>query len=209
MDLDSPDLLKPLEHIAPLYSYSQVLTEPVSLPELPCRFNKAAAYCPHDDSSGTTTNSHRSLVFAMLILERIDSSNSTTEFIEARKEGGAISPALLQPIPLKLTGNPACLHTFHSNNTLASLPRESKRALGRRAAPLYKSKRAMLSVFIPALISQRHSSTKQMLYVGSAPQTLTLFSQALPSSHGLFLENLVDLYTLGIPAVKGHTLQSP
>ena len=33
-------------------SYSQVLTEPVSLPGLPCRFNKT--FCPQDDSSGPT-----------------------------------------------------------------------------------------------------------------------------------------------------------
>ena len=51
--LDSPDPLKPLatgwentERITSLYSYSQVLTESVNLPGLPCRFNKAAAYRP-------------------------------------------------------------------------------------------------------------------------------------------------------------------
>ena len=47
----------------------------------------------------------------MLILERIVSTNSPTKFIEAMKEGRAISPALLHPRPLKLTGNPACFHT--------------------------------------------------------------------------------------------------
>ena len=31
------------ERISSLYSYSQVLTEPVNFPGLPCRFNKAAA----------------------------------------------------------------------------------------------------------------------------------------------------------------------
>ena len=33
------------ELIASLNSYNQVLTEPVCLPGLHCRFNKAAAYC--------------------------------------------------------------------------------------------------------------------------------------------------------------------
>ena len=52
VDLDSPYPLKPLptgwentERIASLYSYSQVLTEPVNLHGLPCSFNKVAAYC--------------------------------------------------------------------------------------------------------------------------------------------------------------------
>ena len=50
VDLDSPDPLNPLptgwentERIASLYSYSHVLTEPVNLPGLWCRFNKAGA----------------------------------------------------------------------------------------------------------------------------------------------------------------------
>ena len=66
LDLNSQYPLKPLpsgwentERIASLYSYSQVLTEPVSLPGLPCIFNKAAAYCPQDDSSRPTMHSHR------------------------------------------------------------------------------------------------------------------------------------------------------
>ena len=66
VELCSPDPLKPLptgwentERIASLNSNSQVLTEPVSLPGLPCRFNKATAYCPYDYSSGLTIYSHR------------------------------------------------------------------------------------------------------------------------------------------------------
>ena len=66
VDLDSPDPLKPLptgwentERIASLYSYCQILTESNNLPGLPCRFNKAAAYRPQDDSSGLTIHSHR------------------------------------------------------------------------------------------------------------------------------------------------------
>ena len=57
VELGSPDSLKPLptgwentERIASLNSNSQVLTEPVSLPELPCRLDEAAAYCPYDYS---------------------------------------------------------------------------------------------------------------------------------------------------------------
>ena len=46
-----------------------------------------------------STASASSLVSAMLILERIVSTYSPTEFIEARKEGSAISSALLQPRP--------------------------------------------------------------------------------------------------------------
>ena len=72
-----------------------------------------------------------SLVSAMLILERIVSTNSPTEFMEARKECSAISSALLQPRPPKFTGNPACLHTSPSNDTLVTLPREPKRALSK------------------------------------------------------------------------------
>ena len=56
------DPLKPLptgwentERIASLYSYNQVLKERVSLPGVPCRFNKTAAYCPQDDSSWPTS----------------------------------------------------------------------------------------------------------------------------------------------------------
>ena len=52
VELCSPDPLKPLptgwqntERIASLNSNSQVLTEPVSLPGVPCRLDKAAAYC--------------------------------------------------------------------------------------------------------------------------------------------------------------------
>ena len=71
-----------------------------------------------------STASASSLVSAMLILERIVSTNSPTEFIEARKEGSAISSALLQPRQTKFSGNPACLHTSPSNGTLATLPRE-------------------------------------------------------------------------------------
>ena len=63
---DSPDPLKPLptgwentEGIASLNGYSQVLTEPVSLPGLPCSLDKAAAYRPQDYSSGLTIHSHR------------------------------------------------------------------------------------------------------------------------------------------------------
>ena len=74
-----------------------------------------------------STASASSLVSAMLILERIVSTNSPTEFTEAMKEGRAISPALLHLRPPKLTGNPACLHTSPSNDTLATLPRESKK----------------------------------------------------------------------------------
>ena len=44
------------------------------------------------------------------------------------KEGSAISNALLQLRPPKLTGNQACLHRSPSNNTLATLPRESIRS---------------------------------------------------------------------------------
>ena len=50
VELDSTDPLKPLpadwentERISSLNSYSQVLTEPVSLPDFPCRFNDAAS----------------------------------------------------------------------------------------------------------------------------------------------------------------------
>ena len=49
----------------------------------------------------------------------------------------------------------------------------------------------MLSEQIAALASQRYSSTKQMLDVGSAPPTLTPFSQTLPSPQRLFPEALV------------------
>ena len=66
VDIDSPDPLKPhptgrenTERIALLHSNTQVLTEPVRLPGLPCRFNKAAAYCPQDDFCGPTIDSHR------------------------------------------------------------------------------------------------------------------------------------------------------
>ena len=65
VELDSSDPLKPLhtgwennERIASLNSNSQVLTEPVSLPGVPCRLDKAAAYCPYDYSSGLTIYSH-------------------------------------------------------------------------------------------------------------------------------------------------------
>ena len=47
------------ERIASLNSNSQVLTEPVSLPGLPCRLDKAVAYRSQDDSSGPTIHSHR------------------------------------------------------------------------------------------------------------------------------------------------------
>ena len=123
------------------------------------------------------------------------------------KEGRAISPALLHPRPPKLTGNPACLHTSPSNVTLATLPRESKEPCRRRSTSLHTSKRVMISVHIAALVSQRHSSTKQMPDVGSAPSTLMSSYQALPFSHGLFLECLV--YPPGLLAVKGHTLPPP
>ena len=74
----------------------------------------------------------------MLILERIVSSYSPTEFIEAGKEGRAISP-VLQPRPPELTSNPACLHTSPSNDKLANLPKESKRALSKmRNSSLHK-----------------------------------------------------------------------
>ena len=132
--------------------------------------------CTTIDPIQDSTASASSLVSAMLILERIISTNSPKEFIEARKEGRAISPALLQPRPLKFTGNPTYLHTFPSNTTL---PRESKRVV--EDAQLL-STQAILSVRIAALVSQRHSSTKQMIDVGSAPPTLTSFSQELPSS---------------------------
>ena len=68
-------------------------------------------------------------MYAMLVLQRIVSTNAPSEFIEARKEGRAISPAFLQPSIL--TGNPACLYASPSNDTLATLPRESKRALSK------------------------------------------------------------------------------
>ena len=61
VELCSPDPLKPLptglentERIASLNSNSYVLTEPVRLPGVPCRLDKAAAYCPYDYSSGLT-----------------------------------------------------------------------------------------------------------------------------------------------------------
>ena len=86
-----------------------------------------------------STTSASSLVSAMLILERIVSTNSPTEFIEARIEGNAISSALLHPRPPKFSGNPVCLHTFPSNDTLATLPRERKRALSKmRNSSIYK-----------------------------------------------------------------------
>ena len=69
VELDFPDPLKPLnngwentERIASLNSNTTIarfLTEPVSFPGLPCRFNKAAAYCPQEYSSGPTIHSHR------------------------------------------------------------------------------------------------------------------------------------------------------
>ena len=66
VELDSPDPLKHLptglentERIASLNSNSQVLTEPVSLPRLPCRLDKAAAYCPYGYCSRLTIHSHR------------------------------------------------------------------------------------------------------------------------------------------------------
>ena len=37
------------ERIASLISYSQILTEPVSLHGLPCRFDLSYAYCPQDN----------------------------------------------------------------------------------------------------------------------------------------------------------------
>ena len=65
----------------------------------------------------------------------------------------------------------------------------------------------MLTVHIAALVSQMHSSNKQMIDVGSTPSILLSFSQALPFPHGLFLECLV--YSPGLLAVKGNTLQPP
>ena len=79
--------------------------------------------CPQD-----STASASSLVSAMLILERIVSTNSLTEFIEARKEGSVISSALLQARPSKFTGNLAYLHTSPSSDTLAPFPRELKKS---------------------------------------------------------------------------------
>ena len=90
----------------------------------------------------------------MLVLERKVSTNSITEFIEVRKEGSAISAALLQPRLSKFTGNPACLHTSPSNDTLATLPKESKRALLKiHIIYLYTSK-VMISVHIAVLVLQ-------------------------------------------------------
>ena len=66
VELNSPDPLKPLptgwentERIASLNNYRPVLTESVSLLGLHCRFNKAAAYCPQEDSCGPTKHFHR------------------------------------------------------------------------------------------------------------------------------------------------------
>ena len=49
---------------------------------------------------------------------------------------------------------------------------------------------------IAALVSQRHSSAKQMIDVGSAPPTLTAFSQSLLAFHGLYL----DCISTGAPS---------
>ena len=95
----------------------------------------ASPLAPLQDSTASAS----SLVSAVLILERIVSTNSPTEFIEARKEGSAISSALLQPKPPKFTGNSACLHTSPSNDMLSTFPRESKRALSKmRNSSLHK-----------------------------------------------------------------------
>ena len=57
----------------------------------------------------------------------------------------------------------------------------------------------MISVHISALVSQRHSSTKQMPDVSSAPPTFMSSSQALPFSHGFIVPGMRCIST-GAPS---------
>ena len=69
-------------------------------------------------------------------------------------------------------------------NPYCSISQEIQKEPCRKySTPLYTSKGAMLTVYIAALVSERHSSTKQMLDGGSEPTNLTSFSQVVPSSH--------------------------
>ena len=104
------------------------------------------------EQGSTTTSSHQRLHILCKFVTV--STNSRTEFKEARKEGRGISHVFLQPRPPKLTGNPACLHTSPSNDTLATLLKESIKPCRIYATPLYTSKQAMLSVHIAALVGQ-------------------------------------------------------
>ena len=163
---------------------------------------EAPPLAPLQDSTASAS----SLVSTMLILERIVSTNSPTEFIEAIKEGRAISPALLHPRPPKLTGHPACLYTSSFNDTLATLSTESKRALSKtlNSSP---HKRRCSQYILQLWYRKGILQQKQMLDVGSALPTLMSFSQALPFSPALFMECLEC--PPGLLGVKGHTLQLP
>ena len=70
------------------------------------RFRSSGKEAPPLAPLQDSTASASSLMSALLILERIVTTNSPTELIEVMKEGRAIYPALLHPRPPKLTGKP-------------------------------------------------------------------------------------------------------
>ena len=102
VELDLPDPLKPLptgwentERIASLNSNSQVAI--VSLPGLPCRLNKAAAYCPQDYSSGLTLHSHR-FACNWFKLMCLCENNVFTALAFLSEQFAAISASIADPI---------------------------------------------------------------------------------------------------------------
>ena len=93
------------------------------------------------------------------VLERIVSTNSPTQFIEARKEGRAIYPALLQVYNQNRQNSHweigLFTHIPFYRNVRHFPPENQKEPCRRYGTPLYTSKQAMLSVHIAVLVYRK------------------------------------------------------
>ena len=121
--------------IASLNSNSQVLTEPVSLPGVPCRLDKAAAYCPQDGSSGPTMHTLPSF--------QLQLAQTDVPLQEMRIYGSYASQRSLQlHVPASIADLTRCTltkvstHVKSQTKLLPPLNRKSVIPSGREPSPL-------------------------------------------------------------------------